>query len=148
MAYALGFARDVTSIIYDMRDPQAWNMTREREKTPSARCFKFTYEDEGHKPLIIVLDMPRHHHVAPFVLYSENMNLARWEYEQPRDWHTTFQVMEKVSKNVILGGQLVKITGQSNRTFIESGRASRFVREREQRTLKEIWFQCEPCGDF
>ena len=38
MAYALGFTKDVTDLISDMRDWR-WEMVRDGGKTPSAGCF-------------------------------------------------------------------------------------------------------------
>ena len=63
MAFAFGFPRDVTDLLYSLRDWR-WEMVRNGGKTPSARCFNIGapgWDDPHDKPLLLPIAIPYYH---------------------------------------------------------------------------------------
>ena len=50
MAFGRKFGKDVTDIIFSMRDPR-WEMVRDGGKTPSASCFEPVPDHSGWQPI-------------------------------------------------------------------------------------------------
>jgi hypothetical protein len=163
MAYALKFPADVTDIIYDMRDHNAWHMTRAREKTPSAGCLNFKKSEDfdeavNELPVVIVRHMPRHRDVHPFEMYSEDLDAETIEYIDSRGWDRPEPVLQVRQakwmwvKRVYFMNHIPPVCLRELTlrvcSHLQYKRVSRFARERAKRALKEMWFQCEPCGDF
>ena len=151
MAYALGFTKDVTDLISDMRDWR-WEMVRDGGKTPSARCVNkcpphgigemITTNMEPGKEYFTTCCMPE--------FYGEGGShcVPHWEY-QPGSRGSIPSPWGKPSPCTINHWKFIFIPSQFR---AGSGRHDwKVVHKWSPRTtpgadVSELWFQCEPCG--
>jgi hypothetical protein len=158
MAYALKLPVDVTDLIYQMRDWR-YEMVRAGGKTPSANCLNFKYTsgyvgELAELPFIIVRNMPCYLDTHPFGRYSENMNDEERLYHEAR-WGPPEPFIRVRDAKWIWGRVPLTLPSEyrweltaTTLSYGQSGNASRFGGEREEYAMNEMWFQCEPCGDF
>jgi len=135
MAYAFGFPRDVTDLIYSMRDWR-WEMVRANGGTPSRLCFEIGGPVTQNKPRLRTIGMPFYDCaygkvVSDFWTWAGGyVQIERHEVQQ--EWgggiglsqYKTFRLRE-----------------------CNGGVPGKFRRLQKQNDIhvQQMWFQCEPC---
>jgi hypothetical protein len=143
MAYALGFPRDVTDLIYSMRDWRG-EMVRASGGTPSRLCFEIgVWPVSQEKPRLRPIGMPY------YEVQSDNEDpeygevvLDLWSREGG------YVQIERHSLQPEWIGGISYSNFKSFRLRESRGRVSgKFLRLQKQNDLhvQQMWFQCEPC---
>jgi hypothetical protein len=139
MAHVLGFPKDVTDLISGMRDWR-WEMVRDGGKTPSARCF-----DARPQSCNYIGDQPRVWAYGLPEVYIESV-------EEACDFGEVYNTDQCLA---FLNDVKVKVHDQGAMRFWSinlrdnGGHAPvkfRRLQKRHDRRIKEMWWQCEPCG--
>ena len=147
MAFALGFPRDVTDRIYDMRDWR-WEMVRDGGETPSAQCFNESRDFANGtadyaatpRPAVIAYGMAKY-------------SVCVWCDESDSDYG---KVVGDDSGSawiwVYKAGSTLRAPNAAKTIWLQ-GRGKdgippkfRRLRRRNDKRIKETWFQCEPCA--
>ena len=142
MAYALGFPKDVTDLIYSMRDFRL-EMVRNGGKTPSRQCFEIGLPwhcpPRQEKPTLFPMAIPYYsvESDSEDSGYGE-ITLDIWNRGDP--WQRAPEIcIERYN------------TAGYRRKFViraEGGCAPvkfRRMQKQSDRRIQEMWFQCEPC---
>jgi hypothetical protein len=123
MAYAFGFPRDVTNLIYSMRDWR-WEMVRAGGKTPSARCFNGKSIYAGFIPYYCIESDSEEEGVGEVIVC------------RPLCWMPSIEI----SIHIFNPANVFKLRGIRGKV---PGKFRR-LQEQNDRRVKETWFQCEP----
>jgi hypothetical protein len=140
MAYALGFPKDVTELLYSLRDWR-WEIVRKNGGTPSRLCFeigpRYPWEEDG-TPWLQAIYMP---------YYTVESDIEQPDYGKV--------VLDRRSGDGLASARIERSDiGNTNHTFILSkprgyhGRRPpkfRKLQKKNDHRVKEAWFQCEPC---
>jgi len=136
MAYAFGFPRDVTDLIYSMRDWR-WEMVRAGGKTPSARCFNVNRamydnsEAARARPSIYAGLLPYYCIESD----SEEEGVGEVIVCRPLCWVPSEIRIYNPAKVFKLRGFRGEVPGKFRR-----------LQKQNDRRVKETWVQCEPCA--
>ena len=134
MAYVFGFPQDVAELIYSMRDWR-WEMVRDGDKAPTARCFKIAYPDyPTDKPILFPMRIPYYHVESDCEDpdYGEIV-LDIWNRDPWKD-------EVKIERYYPAGSfTLREYQGRVPAKF-------RRLQKQNDRRIQEMWFQCEPCA--
>ena len=117
MAYVFGFSKDVTEIIYSMRDFR-YEEIKKSGGTPSRLCFVCTwpYEPE-HTPSIWTYRIHGYDGVVPVVIrIRDEVAGTNWRL-----------VLRNLNEDNVQPNAFHRLEEQSDDK------------------LKQLWFQCEPC---
>jgi hypothetical protein len=115
MAYVFGFSKDVTEIIYSMRDFR-YEEVKERHGTPSRLCFVCTWPYEPMQtPCIWTYRIHSYDGVVPIVIRIRDQVAGT-------NWRLVLRNEDNVRPD-----------------------AFRQREEQNDCKLKQLWFQCEPC---
>jgi len=147
MAYALGFPKDVTELLYSLRDWR-WEMVRDNGGTPSRLCFEIGMppsSEDAWKPRLWPLYMPYYQiQDQEDSEYGENLMNRRSRVGEVR--------IERYSPRAdcvfpIRGIRGIHFKHFTLRTYL-GGVPVKFRKLQEQNDsrVKETWFQCEPCA--
>lgn len=144
MAYALGFPKDVTEVIYSMRDWR-WEMVRAGGKTPSAYCFETQLDEDTSDKSKHYIDcsppMPEFSKTIPkfriwrnFVPNCEE-RLASQHHLNNYEWFTQFWAGSIDVWSFRDGKWKIIAEFQPTNPRVKPRVAS----------LEDLWWQCEPC---
>ena len=138
MAFAFGFPQDVTDLIYSMRDWR-WEMVRDGGKAPTARCFDACPAHcnyVGDQPRVWANGLPQ--------VYIESDEEAS-DFGEVYNTDHSLAFVNDVQVNVHDQGALFfrrfKLRDNGGHTPAKFRR----LRTHNDRRIKEMWFQCEPC---
>jgi len=138
MAYALGFPKDVTELLYSLRDWR-WERVRKDGGTPARLCFeigpRFPWKDG--KPWLLARDMP-YYSVETDSERSDYRDIAIDHWNSDELAYARIQLSDVgimlhtfvLSYPRISGGVPPKLQG---------------LQKKNDRRVRETWFQCEPC---
>ena len=139
MAYALGFPRDITDLIYEMRD-FSFKMVGNGGKTPSASCLNWHTDDMwewvGYKGttmgIVPRIGMPY------YAVESDPEDLDYGEIVLYQYWPWEEKTISIDRYNPLMSFTLRGPGGESPPKFIE-------FQIQDERRIHDMAFQCEPC---
>ena len=136
MAYAFRFPRDVTDIIYQMRDWR-WEMIRAGGKTPSARCFNvnpglWDIEAARARPTICAETLPYY--------YIESDSEEK-DFGKPVCGPLLVNPKSEITIDIYNPAKFFRLRDWAG----ETPEKLRRLQKHDESRIKETWFQCEPC---
>jgi hypothetical protein len=141
MAYALGFPRDVTDLIYSMRDWR-WEMVRANGGTPSRLCFEIGGPVSQKKPRLRTIGMPFYEVVSDKedCAYGEVV-LDFWTWAGGYVQIERHEVQQEWGSGIGLSQYKTFRLRECN-----GGVPGKFRKLQKQNDLhvQQMWFQCEP----
>jgi hypothetical protein len=137
MAYALGFPRDVTDLIYSMRDWR-WEKVRKDGGTPSRLCFEIgPLPWQDGKPWLLALYVPYY----TFESNSEEPDNGRVVLDH---WNRDELASARIERSDI-GNTLDIFVLSEPRVYGGVPPKLQGLQKKNDRRVEETWFQCEPC---
>ena len=136
MAYALAFPRDVTDLIYSMRDWR-WERVRANGGTPSRLCFEIGGPVSQEKPTLRTIGMP----------FYEDPGYG----EVVLDFWSRVGGYVQIERHTFQPEWVGGICYSQYKSFrlreCNDGVPGKFRNLQKQNDLhvQQMWFQCEPC---